>query len=170
MSAQDKNMPKTTVSKFLLALVGGLLAPGLVIFLIVKLMMGIQATHIEDSDPAIANAKLLERIKPVATVSLADNSAPRVEKTGEQVVQESCAVCHASGALGAPKIGDKGAWGPRIAQGYETLLKHALEGVRQMPARGGNSALSDNEVAGAVVDMANQSGASFAVPAADPAQ
>jgi cytochrome c5 len=165
MSALDNLRPKTTTMQFVLALLGGLFAPLLVIFLIVKLMMGIQATHIEDSDPAVAGVKVLERIKPVGEVSLVDSSAPRAEKTGEQVVTEGCAVCHASGALGAPKIGDKGAWGPRIAQGYDTLVKHALEGIRQMPARGGNPAWSDNEIAGAVAYMANQSGASFTAPA-----
>lgn len=165
MSAQDHTRPKTTVTMFVLALLGGLFAPAVVIFLIVKLMMGIQATHIEDSDPAVAGAKVIERIKPVGEVSLVDTTAPRAEKAGEQVVAEGCAMCHASGALGAPKIGDKGAWGPRIAQGYDTLVKHALEGIRQMPARGGNPAWSDNEIAGAVAYMANQSGASFTAPA-----
>jgi cytochrome c5 len=65
------------------------------------------------------------------------------------------------GALGSPKIGDKGAWGPRISQGYETLVKHAIAGLRAMPARGGNAELTDVEVARAVAFMANQSGASF---------
>lgn len=158
--------PKTTVRQVVLALLGGLFAPVLVFFLIYKLIAGIQATHIEDTDPAIADAKVLERIKPVAEVNLSAVGAARVEKTGEQVVQEICAACHASGALGAPKIGDKGAWGPRLSQGYDTLLKHALEGIRSMPARGGNPDLSDTEVAGALVHMANQSGASFTPPAA----
>jgi cytochrome c5 len=66
--------------------------------------------------------------------------------------------------LGSPKIGDKSAWGPRIAQGYETLVKHAIVGIRSMPARGGNAELTDAEVAGAVAYMANQSGASFKAP------
>lgn len=157
--------PRTTVRQVVLALLGGLFAPAVVFFLIYKMMVGIQATHLEDTDPAVADVKVLERIKPVAEVNVSDSSGPRVEKTGEQVVQEICAACHAAGALGSPKIGDKGAWGPRIAQGYEALLKHALEGVRQMPARGGNPDLSDTEVANAVVLMANQSGASFEPPA-----
>lgn len=165
MSAHDHDFPKTTVLQFVLALLGGLFAPGLVIFLIVKLMLGIQATHIEDSNPAIAAARVVERIKPVGEVKVADSSGPHVDKGGEQVVKEICAACHAAGLLGSPKIGDKGGWGPRIAQGYDTLLKHALGGIRQMPARGGNPDLTDTEVAGALVYMANQSGASFKAPA-----
>jgi cytochrome c5 len=157
--------PKTTVKQFVLALLGGLFAPALVFFLIYKMMAAIQLTHIPETDAKTGEAAVLERIKPVAEVNLADSSSgPRVEKSGEQVVQEVCSACHAAGALGSPKIGDKGAWGPRIGQGYDTLLKHALEGVRQMPARGGNPDLSDFEVASAVVHMANQSGASFKAP------
>jgi len=159
------DFPKTTVKQFLIALVGGLLAPGLVIFMIVKLLLGFQASHIEDADPAVANAAVIERIKPVGEVKLAEvSSGPHVDKAGELVVQEVCAACHATGALGSPKIGSKDAWAPRIAQGYETLIKHALDGIRQMPARGGNPDLTDTEIAGAVAYMANQSGASFKAP------
>ncbi|HQR50992.1 MAG TPA: c-type cytochrome [Methylophilaceae bacterium] len=164
MSTQHHDFPKTTVLQFILALLGGLLMPGLVIFLIVKLVLGIQATHIEDTDPAIAAARVVERIQPVGQVNLADSSGPRVDKSGEQVVKEVCAMCHAAGLLGSPKIGDKSAWAPRLSQGYDTLVKHALEGIRQMPARGGAADLSDGEVAAAVAYMANQSGASFKTP------
>lgn len=165
MSAHDHDFPKTTVTQFVLALLGGLFAPGLVIFMIVKMVLGIQATHIEDSDPAVAAAKVVERVKPVAEVNVADASAgPHVDKPGEQVVKETCSACHATGALGAPKIGDKGAWGPRLPQGYDVLVKHAIEGIRAMPARGGNAELTDIEVAGAVAHMANQAGANFKAP------
>jgi cytochrome c5 len=72
--------------------------------------------------------------------------------------------------MGSPKIGDKSAWEPRIAQGYETLIKHAIEGIRMMPARGGNPDLTDGEVASAVAYMANQAGAKFTTsPVAKPA-
>jgi len=169
MSTQHHDFPKTTVLQFVLALLGSLLMPGLVIFLLVKLVLGFQATHIEDADPAIAAAKVAERIKPVGEVNLADNNGPHVDKGGEQVVKEVCSACHAAGLLGAPKIGDKGAWGPRVSQGYDTLLQHALQGIRQMPARGGMPDLTDTEVAGALVYMANQGGASFKAPAPAPA-
>jgi cytochrome c5 len=159
--------PKTTVKQFVLATLGGLFAPALVAFLIYKLVAGIQATHIEDADPAAAEAAVAERIKPVAEVNLASaGGGAAQQKSGEQVVQAVCAACHGSGALGSPKVGDSSAWGPRIAQGYDTLVKHAIEGVRMMPARGGSPDLTDHEVAMAVVYMANKSGASFKEPAA----
>lgn len=166
MSAHDHDFPKTTVTQFVFALLGGLFAPGLVIFMIIKLVLGIQATHLVDTDAAVAAAKVVERIKPVGEVNVADASgAAHVDKSGEQVVKEVCSACHAIGALGSPKIGDKGAWAPRLSQGYDTLVKHAVEGIRQMPARGGNAELSDIEVAGAVAYMGNQAGANFKAPA-----
>lgn len=157
--------PKTTVKQFVLALLGGLFAPALVFFLIYKMMVGIQATHIEDSSSTAAETSVVERIKPVAEVNLSANGGGATQqKSGEEVVQAICAACHAAGALGSPKIGDNGAWGPRIGQGYETLVKHAIEGIRMMPARGGNPDLTDFEVASAVAYMANKSGAKFKAP------
>jgi cytochrome c5 len=70
-------------------------------------------------------------------------------------------MCHEGGLMGAPKIGSEEQWAPRIAQGKETLVSHAINGIRTMPARGGNAKLSDEEVAAAVIDMANGAGANF---------
>lgn len=114
------------------------------------------------------------RLSPVADdgFTLKDVNAPKVLLAGDAVYTANCAACHTSGAAGAPKLGDNGGWGARIAQGYDTLVKHAIEGIRAMPAKGGNPDLDDVEVARAVVYMANQSGASFkepVVPAAAPA-
>lgn len=156
--------PPTTVGQFVIALLGSLVMPGLVIFMLAKMVIGIQAGHPVDSDPTAANAAVAARIKPVGEVSLKDSSAPHVDKSGEQVVNEVCSACHGVGALGSPKIGDSGAWAPRISQGYETLIKHAQDGIRAMPARGGNPDLSDTEIAGAVAFMANKAGANFKAP------
>lgn len=162
MSDHHQEKPKTTPAQFILALLGGLLAPGLVIFLIFKLVSGFQAKHIEDTDPEIAKAEIVERIKPIGEVELAPvSTGPHIDKAGEQVVTEVCAACHSVGALGSPKIGDASAWGPRIKQGYETLISHALQGIRSMPARGGNPDLTDGEIANAVAYMANKGGAKF---------
>lgn len=155
--------PPTSVGEFVAALLGGLLVPGLVIFLIVKLVLGIQSTHVADAGPA-AVAAVNKRIEPVGTVSLKGSSVSLSVKSGEQVTNEICIACHGTGALGSPKIGDAGAWGSRIGQGYDTLVKHALDGIRAMPARGGNADLSDTEVISAVVYMANKGGAHFKMP------
>lgn len=107
------------------------------------------------------------RIAPMAAAgfTLRDASTPKVLQSGAAVFTAVCAACHTAGLANAPKLGDAAAWAPRIAQGYDTLLKHALEGIRAMPAKGGNLDLDNVEVARAVVYMANQGGAKFAEPA-----
>jgi cytochrome c5 len=106
------------------------------------------------------------RIAPVANegYTLKDANAPKVLQTGEAIYTSTCAACHGAGVAGAPKFGDAGSWSARIAQGYDTVLKHAIEGLRAMPAKGGNPDLDDVEVARAVVYMANGSGAKFKEP------
>jgi cytochrome c5 len=118
----------------------------------------------ESQSAAAVNA----RIAPMAAegFTLRDANAPKVFQGAEAVYTAVCAACHASGLAGAPKVGDAAGWGTRIAQGYETLVKHAIEGIRAMPPKGGNPDLDDFEVARAVVYMANQSGAKFTEPAA----
>lgn len=73
---------------------------------------------------------------------------------GEAAYQKTCALCHASTAMGAPMLGSKEAWAPRIAQGSEQLYKHAIEGYvgesGAMPARGGNPSLDDEAMKAAV--------------------
>lgn len=89
-------------------------------------------------------------------------AAPVAENSvGKSVYGKTCALCHGAGVAGAPKPGDKADWGPRIAQGKETLYKHAIEGYTgskgMMPARGGGASLTDDEVKAAVDFMADQS-------------
>ena len=104
-----------------------------------------------------------QRIQKVGTIALAEVS--REPKTGEEVYKAQCTACHAAGALGAPKFGDAGAWGARIAKGYDALLTSALKGKGSMSAQGGG-AFSDYEIGRAVVYMANNSGGKLAEPQA----
>lgn len=103
-------------------------------------------------------------IEPVARVVLKAQQTAPGSRTGEQVYKNVCASCHASGALGAPKTGDAGAWGPRIAKGLDALTASAIQGIGQMPARGGAADLTDDEVKRAVAYLGKQSGASFVEP------
>ena len=115
-------------------------------------------------DPKVAETKAKENIQPVAKVELAQAVAEGSAsggKSGEEVYKAVCSMCHQAGMLNAPKFGDTQAWAARISQGYETLVQHALKGIRSMPAKGGNASLSDAEVAGAVLYMTNSSGANF---------
>ena len=75
---------------------------------------------------------------------------------GKSVFDGTCTACHSTGVAGAPKVGDKAAWGPRIAKGKETLYKDALHGLNAMPPKGGNAALSDDAVKAAVDYMVSQ--------------
>ena len=89
-------------------------------------------------------------------------AAPVAENSvGKSVYGKTCALCHGAGVAGAPKPGDKADWGPRIAQGKDLLYKHAIEGFTgakgMMPARGGGTSLTDDEVKAAVDFMADQS-------------
>jgi cytochrome c5 len=92
----------------------------------------------------------------VATVPAAPATAAPVaaKADGKKVHDPACMACHATGVAGAPKTGDKSAWTPRIAQGSGVLYDHALKGFQGkagvMPAKGGNTALSDDDVKAAV--------------------
>lgn len=162
--AEHHEMTKTTPKDFLVATLGGLFAPGIAIFLIVMLFLGIQGRMGQDDPTQLADKSVQDRIQPVGKSVAVDPNAPKVELTGEQVYNEVCAGCHGSGALGSPKFKEPGAWSKRIAQGYDTLLNHALNGFNKMQARGGEPDLSDMEVARGVVYMTNAAGANF-VPA-----
>jgi cytochrome c5 len=91
-------------------------------------------------------------------------TAQRRERTGKEVVDATCASCHSSGAQNAPKIGDAKAWKARAAQGLTALTAHALKGIRNMPAHGGNPGLSDIEVERAITHMVNLSGGHWVEP------
>lgn len=101
-------------------------------------------------------AELKARIAPVGQVYLAGAepvaAKPTGPRTGEQVYQGACFACHGTGALDAPKKGDA-AWKPRLAQGLETLQKHAIDGIRAMPPRGTCGDCSDDEILDAIKYM-----------------
>ena len=109
-----------------------------------------------------------ENVQPVAEVKVAENNTATDNNSeenslisGEKISQVNCILCHGAGVMGAPKIGDAAQWEARIAQGKDKLIDHAIKGINMMPAKGGNAALSDEEVAAAVIWMANQSGGSL---------
>jgi cytochrome c5 len=75
----------------------------------------------------------------VLTAPKNDAAAANVPTTGEQAFTQVCSACHAQGINGAPKIGDRAAWGPRIAQGKQTLYSSVIAGKGNMPPRGGTT-------------------------------
>lgn len=102
-----------------------------------------------------------KRLMPVGQVYVAGAepvaAKPSGPRSGEQVYQSSCAACHGAGIMGAPKMGDAGAWSPRVAQGMDVLAKHAINGFNAMPAKGGCVACSDDEIKLAINYMVDAS-------------
>jgi cytochrome c5 len=141
-------------------------------FLVRMIAIDTQGQYVLE-DPTV-QAEIDRRIEPVGKVVLAGSAElaaaaaaampmPEPEKaplTGQQVYNQACFACHAAGIGGAPVFGDAAVWSDRIAQGLDTLVNHALNGYQGnagfMPAKGGNMALSDDEVRGAVEYMVEQ--------------
>jgi cytochrome c5 len=137
---------------------------------------------IDPANPAYSDEAVSKRLKPVGELLLAGETSqvepessvapgqpqvaaeasptPAVE-SGEEKVKTiytaSCAACHASGAAGAPKLGDKAAWAPRIKGGNDGLYNSAINGKNAMPPKGGNASLSDADVKAVVDYMVSQS-------------
>ena len=161
---EDHSTPIKTPGQLITIVVLAFLVPILGIVFIVQLVTG--GLKIDKHSKALSEEAVAARLKPVGEIAMADKSAAAGGRTGEQIVNEVCQTCHGAGLLNAPKLGDATAWKPRLAQGEKTLVEHAIKGIRSMPAKGGNPSLADDEVARAVVWMANQSGAKFKEPAA----
>jgi cytochrome c5 len=154
--------PIKTPKQLIVVVVLAFLVPITVIGLLSQLFTSTGRDAHEDEQ------RVLERIKPVGTIVMAEASAPHGSLSGEQVFGQVCKTCHETGLAGAPKAGDKAAWGPRIAEGEKTLVQHAIGGYQGktgvMPPKGGSTDLTDDEVHRAVVYLANQAGAGWKEP------
>ena len=155
--------PIKTPKQLILAVVFSFVIPIIAIVLLVKY---VTAEHGEAAGSEGLGAEAVaRRIQPIGSIEVKDASDVATLKTGEQVYAAQCSACHASGAAGAPKLGDTAAWAPRIQTGYEALLSSALKGKGAMGAQGGGD-FGDLEIGRAVVHMANAGGAKFDEPKA----
>ena len=152
MSEEHGTLVKTP-KQLIVVCVLALVVPVAIALLGAQLLSG--SKHIDPTEPK----KLVEqRIQPVGALVKFDGAPPPAPaaasvvavvtkaKSGEEVYNGACVACHGAGIAGAPKTGDKALWGPRIAQGVNVLYEHALKGFKGMPAKGGQVALSDDEV------------------------
>ncbi len=110
------------------------------------------------------------RLQPTGAVRLSGEPMPELAQaqpapeaaaplTPQQIYQNNCSSCHATGVLGAPRSGNEGDWAPRLQEkGIEGLVQNAINGIGSMPARGGNARLSDEEIDATVRYMLEQSG------------
>jgi cytochrome c5 len=134
-------------------------------YLLVSHHLSMPNQVLHSRDGLLSNGlSVLDRIKPVGRFVMelptqlaatnASMSASTLTRDGAQIFDQSCAACHASGIAGAPKIGDQVQWKTRLAKGTNILYVNALNGISSstgvMPAKGGNSSLSDTEVKAAV--------------------
>jgi cytochrome c5 len=140
---------------------------GLAVLAIILVITATSLTSdVSDYEP---EAVVIDNIKPVGQVYVAGESEPEPAavtadagaaaepKSGEEIYNGSCMACHATGAAGAPKVGDAAAWAPRIAQGKDKLLANAISGLNAMPPKGLCMACSDADLQAAIDFMVSQS-------------
>ena len=107
-----------------------------------------ETTPTQEAAPAQAPTESQAADKPADTqIASAD---------GQKIYQKSCQACHASGAAGAPKLGDKDAWAPRIAKGNDALLSSVKNGLKAMPPKGTCMSCSEDELRAAMEYMVGQ--------------
>jgi cytochrome c5 len=152
--------PVKTPKQFLTVVVLSFVVP---IFVIIGLVYFVTSKHKPSATDVNGAQATAAHIQKIGTVQVKD--ANRAPKKGDEVYNAQCAACHATGAAGAPKLGDNAAWGPRIKTGYAALLNSALKGKNAMAPQGGGEH-DDHEIGLAVVYMANAAGAKFPEPAA----
>lgn len=167
-----------TLKKAIILMVVGFAVPVAILLLIVyAIHAGDQAASPADtpasSAPAAASSPAAASAPKAASAAQAASAPAAASKpaakaaagattadAGEALYKSSCIACHGSGVAGAPKVGDKAAWAPRIAQGDATLDDHAIHGYTgkagMMPPKGGSTA-SDDDVKAAVAYMVSQS-------------
>lgn len=106
--------------------------------------------------PSMFEAIRMTLVIMLANFALAGCSTGPDHSEGMAIVNSKCKVCHASGINGAPIIGNKKMWGPRIEQGMDILVDHAMNGYGLMPAKGGNESLTKEDISKAIGYMVSQ--------------
>ena len=114
------------------------------------------ATAAVAAAPAAAGAAAAGAAPAAAPAATKPVSAAGDASKGKSVYDSACTACHSTGVAGAPKLGDKAAWAPRLQQGNDVLYQSSLKGKGAMPPKGGNTALSDADVKAAVDFMVSQ--------------
>ena len=154
---------------------------GLIAVTVIFVLIGLAINH---SVPKETNpnqpGKVAARIAPASAVYAGDTGRAAMQAAadsaakaaasqvayggttnGKEIYDHLCTSCHTAGIAGAPKLGDKAMWAPRIKEGLDTLVKHATDGYHGpdgnfMPPKGGNPALSDAQVKAAVTWIVDQ--------------
>lgn len=113
----------------------------------------IMAAHAQED----SSDDIKARIKPVGSLHIAgaqaETAAASGPRSGADVYGKSCVACHGVGVMGAPKTGDVADWTPRMSQGMDTVLSHAINGFNAMPPKGTCGNCSDEEIKAAIEHM-----------------
>ena len=107
-----------------------------------------EATLTQETAPSQAPTETPVADKPADTQTASAD--------GQNIYQKSCQACHATGAAGAPKLGDKDAWAPRIAKGNDAMLSSVKNGLKAMPPKGTCMSCSEDELRAAMEYMVGQ--------------
>jgi cytochrome c5 len=146
------------------------------ILMVIELITG--GLKVDMDRPSMSEKAVAQRLKPVGEIALAGSEPAQVASApaapapaggpgasqaqatsnpGEKLYQTICQVCHAAGVAGAPRVGDKAAWAPRLAKGKSVLYQSAIKGLNTMPPKGGAMSAPDPEVRAAVDYMVARS-------------
>src|SRR5258706_1842841 len=142
-----------TPQQLIVVILASFLVPILGIILLVQLVISTPG-----ADPnAMTPEAVAARIQPVGRIEIGAPAAAPGARSGEEIVKSVCSACHQAGVANAPKIGDSARWGALAKEGLPSLLATAKKGQGAMPPKGGAADLTDDELARAIVYMANQS-------------
>jgi cytochrome c5 len=131
-------------------------------------------TDSENSNASTAKAgsvasAINDNLRRIGSADASAKSASSASRSGDEIFNTVCTACHTSGVLEAPKFGDKAAWEPRMANGFDALLTSAINGKGNMPAKGGDASLSDDEMKAAIIHILEKAGIDAGVSAASTA-
>ncbi len=162
-----------TPTQLIVVVVLAFVVPIAAIFTIIHFVVGGDKPR---ATPAMSDKAVAERIRPVGSVpdiekgpsplvpapapvavaAAGGDAGKAAAPDGKAIYDASCQACHAAGAAGAPKLGDKAAWAPRLGAGTGALTASAIKGKGAMPPKGGNLSLADADVKAAVEYMVSQ--------------
>jgi len=127
------------------------------------ILFGFQSVGFAAEATTAREQQIESNIQPVGQVNIAGQQSAAAAGgatavlTPQQHYDNTCKLCHGPGLAGAPAVGNKGQWAPRVAEGLDTLVQHAIQGYKGMPARGTCATCSDADIKAIVELMVNQS-------------
>jgi len=154
------HVPARDPTAIVLLVVSSLLLLLVLVFLITRLTNFVASENSAPPTAATAPTPMPANTpgKSPATPGGNDADGGPAIRGGKQIVEAVCINCHGPGVLGAPKLDSHEQWLPRVGQGFDALLRHTADGFRNMPARGGDPSLSDDELKRAIAYMLDQAG------------